>query len=87
MNILEILILVIVVSTLNTVCFFIGAKVGQKVVMNEPIQAPNINPMEKIKESINKKEVQREQDRYETILQNIEKYDGTGLGQSDVPNI
>lgn len=87
MNLLEILILAIAVSALNTVCFFVGAKVGQKVVNNEPIQAPSINPMEKIKERIDKKEAQREQDRYETILQNIEKYDGTGLGQSDVPNI
>lgn len=84
---IETLLILTVVSTLNVVCFFIGAKVGQTVAKGEKIEAPTINPMEVIRAKQNKKEAQREQDRYETILQNIENYDGTSNGQKDVPNI
>jgi hypothetical protein len=84
---IETLLILTVVSTLNVVCFFIGAKVGQTVAKGEKIEAPSINPMEVIRARQNKKEAQREQDRYETILQNIENYDGTSNGQKDVPNI
>lgn len=68
-------------------CFVIGAKVGQKVSKGEPIELPNINPIEKIREQIDKKEAKREQDRYEAIMQNVENYNGTGEGQRDIPNI
>jgi hypothetical protein len=68
-------------------CFVIGAKVGQKVSKGEPIELPNINPIEKIREQIEKKEAKREQDRYEAIMQNVENYNGTGEGQRDIPNV
>lgn len=68
-------------------CFIIGAKVGQTVSNDEPIELPNINPIEKIREQIDKKEAKREQDRYDTIMQNVENYNGTGEGQKDIPNV
>ena len=64
--------------------FLIGAKVGQKVVKGEPIELPSINPMEAIREAQDKREAEREQRKLDTILQNIETYDGTGNGQKDV---
>ena len=42
--------LIVVISILNIVCFFVGAKVGQKVVNNEPIKLPNMNPVKVIEE-------------------------------------
>lgn len=80
---MEILI-ILIVGTLNVVCFFVGAKVGQKVVKGEDIKTPVLNPMKAIREAQDKKEAQREQDRLSTIMQNIENYDGTGAGQKEV---
>lgn len=84
---METLALILAIGTLNVVCFFIGANVGSKVAKGEKIETPSINPMEKIRAMQDKKEAQREQDRYDTILQNVENYNGTSMGQRDVPKI
>ncbi len=72
-----------IVGVLNIACFFIGAKVGQKVSKGEPIEAPN--PIRAITEHREKKEARREQDRIDVIMQNIESYNGTSSGQKEVP--
>lgn len=66
----------------NIVCFVIGARVGQKVSKGETIVMPT--PMQAVRERKERKEAQMEQDRFNTIMSNIEKYDGTGKGQEDV---
>ena len=66
-------------------CFLMGAKVGQAVSKGEEIETPTINPIEAYKKHEAKKEAQMEQDRIDTIMRNIEGYDGTGRGQEDVP--
>ena len=66
-------------------CFLIGAKVGQKVSKGEDIKLPKVNPMELYREREAKREAQAEQNRIDTIMRNIESYDGTGNGQEDVP--
>lgn len=68
----------------NIVCVIIGAEIGQKVVKGEPIELPSINPMKAYREAQERKEAEREADRLDTILQNIETYDGTSAGQKDV---
>jgi uncharacterized protein YneF (UPF0154 family) len=77
--------LILSVGALCIVCFVVGARVGQKVVKGEEIKLPNINPIEIIQEAQNKKQAQMEQDKIDTIMRNIEGYDGTGRGQEDVP--
>jgi hypothetical protein len=77
--------ILVVAGTLNLVCFFIGANVGSRAAKGEKITAPTINPMEVIRARQDKKEAQREQDRYDTIMQNVENYNGTSMGQKDVP--
>lgn len=77
--------LLAVAGAINIACFVIGAKVGQKVVKDEPIEMPTINPMEKIREHRGRKEVEKEQERKEAILRNIENYDGTSQYQKDIP--
>ena len=79
------ILLVLIVGTLNIVCFFVGAKVGQEVSKGEPIETPTINPLKVAREHQEKKLAQMEQDRLDKILHNIEVYDGTGRGQEDVP--
>ena len=81
---METIIMILIVGTLNVVCFFIGAKVGQKVVKGEEIEIPSLNPMKAYREAQDRKQAEREADRLDTIMQNIEAYDGTSAGQKDV---
>lgn len=77
--------LIAVMAVSNIACFLIGAKIGQQVQKGEEIELPSVNPMEAIRERKAKQEAKWEQDRVDTILQNIEAYDGTAYGQKDVP--
>lgn len=80
------ILLILIVGALNIVCFFVGAKVGQKTAKGEDINVPTIKtPIEIIKERNDKKEAERKLDRIETIMSNIENYDGTSNGQRDIP--
>ena len=81
---METILIIMTVGILNVGCFFIGAKVGQKVVKGEPIEIPSLNPLKAYREAQDRKEAEREADKLGTILQNIEAYDGTGAGQKDV---
>ncbi len=76
---------ILAVGALCIACFFVGAKVGQTVAKGEDIKLPNLNPLEAIREREAKKEAETEQDKINTILQNIESYNGTAYGQKDVP--
>ena len=64
-------------------CFLMGAKVGNSVAKGEDIKFP-INPMLAAKERQAKQEAELEQNRLDTILKNIERYDGTSAGQKEV---
>ena len=77
--------LLAVMGIANIACFVIGAKVGQAASKGETIETPTVNPMKLYREREEKREAQKEQDRIETIMRNIEGYDGTGRGQEDVP--
>lgn len=77
--------LILTVGALCIVCFYFGAKVGQQVSKGESLELPNINPIEKIRETLDKREAKKEQDRIETIMQNVERYNGTSEGQTEVP--
>ena len=79
------ILIILIVGIQNIVCFFIGAKIGQKVSRDETITIPKFNPVEKYEERLAKKEAQKEQKKLEVILKNIENYNGTDIGQEDVP--
>ena len=81
MEVLEILAL----GYICMACFVMGARLGQKVSKGEEIETPTINPMKAYREHEARKEAKAEQDRLETIMRNIENYDGTSNGQADVP--
>ncbi len=73
------------IGALNIACFFIGAKVGQMSAKGETIKMPSVNPVDAWEHRKERKEAEREKDRVATILRNIENYDGTEIGQEDVP--
>lgn len=77
--------LVLTVGAMCIGCFLIGAKVGQKVSKGEEITLPTINPLKAYREHEARKIAEMEQNRLDTIMQNIESYDGTASGQREVP--
>ena len=87
MEVYIILALLVLVGIQNLVCMIVGLKVGLALNKGESFSLPN--PIEKHTELQAKKEAKKkakaEQDKIETILKNIENYDGTGFGQLDVP--
>lgn len=82
------ILLVLVTGILIIVSFFIGVKIGQSVSKGEEIKAPDfskLNPVKIYEEHKEKVKADKEAEKINTILHNIEVYDGTGAGQKDVP--
>lgn len=81
---MEVLLLT-VAGGLNILCFLIGAKVGQQAARGETIRTPELDPLKKIREAKAKAETEKERSRMAVIMENIESYNGTNIGQQDVP--
>lgn len=79
------ILLALILGLTNIACFVVGAKVGQAVKNGDRVEMPLPNPMEAIRSAQDRREAQREQDRLDVIMRNIDSYDGTGNGQQDVP--
>ena len=79
---MEQIILIGIVVLSNILCFTIGAKIGQKVINEEPITLPN--PVKAVENYRTEREYKEEQRKLEIMLENINNYDGTSLGQKDV---
>ena len=68
-------------------CFVIGARVGQKVIKGESVDIGLKNPIEAYDEYKEKEEQKRMLERQQVVSDNIDNYDGTGLGQKDLPEV
>jgi hypothetical protein len=77
--------LLAVMGAVNILCFVIGAKVGQAVCKGEEVKLPSVSPLKAVREHQARKEAEHAQSRIDTIMANIESYDGTPNGQKDVP--
>ena len=83
---MEILFIILINSTANLLCFFLGTKIVQKVIRNENLEIPRIeSPVKKIEEHKEKKELEKEIEKNNIILENIDNYDGTPIGQKELP--
>lgn len=81
---METILLALVIGTLCTACFLIGATVGFRVQKGEaPVETPK-NPVDALTERKDKRQARAEKERIDTILRNIDNYDGSGLGQEEV---
>lgn len=60
---------------------FLGAKIGQRVVNNQPVRIIDKSPIESIREKQDSKELKKQQEIDDVIKHNIDVYDGTSLGQ------
>lgn len=74
-----------VFGAVNIFCFLLGAKVGQTVSKGETVVMPTVNPLEMVRQRQAKQKAVEELDKLDTIMRNIETYDGTSNGQKDVP--
>lgn len=78
--------LAIIICLDSIICFVIGAKVGQKIVRQEPIE---INPIKAVNKAIEEhKEAlakEAEDEYYKALMQNIDNYTGDSIGQVEIP--
>ena len=79
---MEALLFAVILTASNILCFVIGTKAGKK---GEMVVLSTSNPLRTARDRESKREAAREQERINTILENIEGYDGTPMGQKDVP--
>lgn len=77
------IVLIISIGFMNILCFFIGAKIGQKVINKEEIKIPN--PIEEIKKYKVRDEELKEQEIMRINLENIDNYTGDSIGQKEIP--
>lgn len=77
--------LILIMGAYGAVCFLIGASVRQKVDKGEKVEMPTVNPMAIVREHREKKEAEEKKSRMDAILRNIDAYNGTEIGQEEVP--
>ena len=70
-------------------CLYMGAKLGQTTYKGEKVEMPTLNPVTIVREQKEKKaaekEAAEEKTRMDILLHNIDTYDGTDIGQQDIP--
>ena len=81
MDIIYVIMLVFMTGSFCVISFLVGAGRNNRL---------NLNPIEAIKEHKEQKEQERindlEQRQLETMIRNIDKYNGSSLGQEEIPN-
>ena len=78
-NLVMIMVVFVVISTMNLITFFLALKIVQKVYKKEDLKIPN--PVTIVNEVKEEHKRQKEQEELEISLYNVEVFDGTGLGQ------
>ncbi|MDD7755314.1 MAG: hypothetical protein PUJ51_12540 [Clostridiales bacterium] len=77
---------VIILCVINLISFAVGAKIGQGSIRGREI---TFNPVKAIKNDLKENKINKKEDlrrrKIETALENIENYNGTGLGQKEIP--
>ena len=78
--------LFVAITVLNVMCMLVGVRIGQKVERNELIELPKIpNPVEVVSGIREERIGKAEREKLEAVMYNIDAYDGTSLGQRDIP--
>ena len=83
---METILLLFLFGIFIIIAYTLGLKNGQKLKNNEEIKIPEINPVKIVRNEIETFEQKKKQDAYDTMMANIDNYDGTGLGQKDIPS-
>lgn len=86
MTVMQIILLILITTFGNMCCFILGAKLFQQITKGEKVGIDIPNPIKAIQEIGESFEEQKEQEKYRTIMDNIDNYNGTALGQKEIPN-
>ena len=81
---MDVMLLAVFISLSNLICLIAGVKVGQKAHRGEDITVKIPNPVQKVQSMKDSQEYKRDREAVETMLYNIDVYDGTGMGQKDI---
>ena len=81
---METIIICTIFGAFIIISYTFGLKNGQKLSNNKNIDMPFINIPKKIKEYQESKDIKQEQQQLGALLRNIERYDGSGIGQEDI---
>lgn len=81
---ISMIILITLTGVLMILAFIVGVSTAQKAQRGEDVKLPNINPVETYREHKEQVEISKEQERLNTMLENINNYKGDGLGQRDI---
>ena len=77
---------VIILCAINLISFAVVAKIGHGRIRGREI---TFNPVKAIKNDLKENKINKKEDlrrrKIETALENIENYNGTGLGQKEIP--
>lgn len=82
---IETILLCTIFGVFIIVAYTMGLKNGQKLARNEIVETPNINPVKAITKELDNYEERKQQHIEDIINQNIDNYNGTGIGQKDIP--
>ncbi len=82
----EVIVICTVFGVFILLSYTLGLKNGQKLSKNEDITMPELNPIKAIQNEIETHEERNKQDQLDIMMSNIDNYDGTGIGQKNIPN-
>lgn len=83
---LEVILFCCIFGLFIIVSYTLGLRNGQKLSKREEIKMPEVNPVTAINKQIERKETKKEQEAFDVMMSNIDIYDGTGLGQREIPS-
>lgn len=76
----------IILVVINIITLLIGVKIGMSVANKKEITLNPIKAIQEHKEErIEQKEADLKDQQLKTMLKNIDNYDGTDLGQEEIP--
>ena len=75
---------VIGTGVVTILAFLVGARTAQKADKGEKIEVPTLNPMKAYQEHREHVEASKEQERMNTMRENINNYTGDGTGQKNI---
>lgn len=78
------MLMLIVYGASMLLAFLIGAKTAQNAYEKDEITVPNMNPIKAIENHLERVENNKEQERINTMLDNINNYRGDGIGQKEI---
>lgn len=83
---LETIILCTIFGVFVLLSYTLGLRNGQRLSKNEEISIPELNPIKAIQSEIESHEERKKQEQFDIMMANIDNYDGTGIGQQNIPN-